>query len=48
MVTDNMDDNEFICTDCGLHVGREVNNSLEICYQCQLELGILRGNEMKA
>jgi len=48
MVTDNMDDNEFVRTNCGSHVGREVNNSLDICYQCQLELRILRGNEIKA
>jgi hypothetical protein len=46
MVTDNMNDELSWCTNCGLQVGhKEVDNSLEICYSCQLDLGILRGNE---
>jgi hypothetical protein len=38
----------LICTNCGLEVKpEEVDNSLEICFDCQLNLGILRANEKR-
>ena len=45
MVNSIMDES-LICTNCGLKVKRpEVDNSLEICYNCHISLGILRPSD---
>lgn len=41
-------DELLICINCGSEVKpKEVDNSLEICFDCQLNLGILRANEKR-
>ncbi len=38
----------FVCINCGSEVKpKEVDDSLEICFDCQLNLGILRANEKR-
>jgi hypothetical protein len=48
MVMVDIDKNLISCTNCGLECNSDdAENSLEICIECQFNLGVLRVNEKR-
>ena len=40
-----MDNKGITCTNCGLgYISDDTKNDLEICFDCQVNLGIVRAN----